>query len=54
MVSKEEAKNAWQVVISFSIARQNQQSFSKDDITISLQNAILTLNKYFMETSNED
>lgn len=49
MVTKEDAKKAWQVIMTFSIANSDRQSVSKDDIGRSLQNAIITLNDYFTQ-----
>ena len=47
MVTKADAKKAWQTVMSFSMSHNNAQSFSKNDITQSMQNAIKVLNDYF-------
>lgn len=54
MVNKEEARNAWKTVMAFSMSNAGKSAFSKNDVTIGLQNAIMTLNEYFTEGNNND
>lgn len=49
MVTKKDAKAAWQTILAFSAAHNSKTSFSAADITKTMQDAIVILNDYFTE-----
>ena len=46
MITKAEAKQAWQTITVYSM-QHTSKSFSVDDITYKVQNAVMLLNEYF-------
>lgn len=48
MVTKEEAKQAWETIKSFS-SQHLSKTVSTDDITYKMQVAVITINEYFKQ-----
>ena len=49
MITKEEASKAWNVIEDYAFSNIAKESFTKDDVTYALQNAVKTLKEYFSQ-----
>lgn len=54
MITKDDAKKAWQTVMTFSMMHSDKDAISKKDIGLLMQKAIITLNDYFNEVDAND
>lgn len=52
MITKLEAKAAWQTIKSFSMMHTSD-TYSVDDVTVKVQKAVMTLEKYFEQEEKQ-
>lgn len=54
MVTKSEARAAWHTFLMFGMSNSHKTTFTKDDLTKRMTDAVVILNDYFKEADEDE